>query len=225
MNARLDTLLNHPGLWRGDRLGTAARPGQATGHARLDALLPGGGWPKGALTELLYREEGIGEFSLLLPALAALSREGRWIALIAPPHLPYAPALAAAGLDLAQLLLIRTSNTADTLWAMEEMLRSGACGAVIAWSDTVNERTQRRLQLAAEAGDCTGIWFTPERRAASASFAALRLKLTPSGDGIEVHFIKRRGGGHAPNLVLNTGHALARPPFPRSAAAGLHATA
>jgi hypothetical protein len=220
MNARLETLLRHPGLWRGDRPELPALPGLASGHAALDALLPGGGWPQGGLSELIIEEEGIGELALLLPALAAVSREGRWIALIAPPHLPYAPALAAAGIDLSRLLLVRAAGTADTLWAMEEALRSGACGAVLAWPAAIKERTQRRLQLAAEAGSSTGIWFTPARQAASASFAALRLRLAPAESRLEIRFVKRRGGGALPPLVLDPRHAVARPVLSRPGPAG-----
>jgi protein ImuA len=225
MNAPLEALLRQPGIWRGDRLGATALPGLSTGHAALDALLPGGGWPRGALTELIVREEGIGEFSLLLPALAALSREARWIALVAPPHLPYAPALAAAGLALARLLVVRSATTADSLWAMEQALRSGACGAVLAWPAAVNERAQRRLQLAAEAGASWGLWFTPARQAASASMAALRLGLAPAPGGLEIRFLKRRGGGAVPPLVLDLSHAVARPALPRPGPAGLRANA
>jgi hypothetical protein len=202
MNAPLEALLQHPGIWRGDRLGATVLPGIPTGHAALDACLPGGGWPQGALTELIVQEEGIGEFSLLLPALAALSREDRWIALIAPPHLPYAPALAAGGVELARLLLIRTHTTADTLWAMEQALRAGSCGAVLAWPGAVSEKALRRLQLAAETGASWGVWFTPVRQAASASAAALRLSLAPVGGGLEIRFLKRRGGGYAPPVVV-----------------------
>lgn len=223
MNAQLDSLLRHPGIWRGDRPEVPAQPGLATGHPALDALLPGGGWPRGALTELILQEEGIGEFSLLLPALAALSREERWIALLAPPHIPYAPALASGGVELSRLLLVRTAGSDDTLWAMEETLRSGACGAVLAWPAAINERFQRRLQLAAEAGGSTGIWFTHARQASSASFATLRLKLAPAPAGLEVRFVKRRGGGDVPPLVLDVPHALARPAFPRPGPAGLRA--
>ena len=223
MNAQLETLLRHPGLWRGDRPEVPAQPGVATGHAALDALLPGGGWPRAALVELMLQEEGIGELSLLLPALAALSQEARWIALVAPPHVPYAPALAAAGLDLSRLLLVRTNNTADTLWAMEESLRSGACAAVLAWPSAISERAQRRLQLAAEEGNCMAIWFIPTRQAASASFASLRLGLAPAPGGLEIRFIKRRGGGAVLPLVLDLPHALARPAFPRPGAASLRA--
>lgn len=225
MNAQLEALLKHPGIWRGDRLETTALPGIATGHAALDALLPGGGWPQGALTELIVEEEGIGELSLLLPALASISRADRWIALIAPPHLPYAPALATGGVALSRLIRVKSRTTEDTLWAMEQALRSGACGAVLAWPGAINERSQRRLQLAAEAGASWGVWFTPARQAAAASTAALRLRLAATETGTEVRFVKRRGGGPVPPLVLNFDHALARPALSRPGPAGLSAAA
>jgi protein ImuA len=225
MNAPLEALLQHPGIWRGDSLGATVLPGIPTGHAALDALLPGGGWPQGALTELIVQEEGIGELSLLLPALAALSREDRWIALVAPPYLPYAPTLAGYGVELSRLLLIRTHSTADTLWAMEQALRAGSCGAVLAWPAGVSEKLLRRLQLAAEAGGSWGVWFTPERQAASASTAALRLKLVSADGGLEVRFLKRRGGRLASPLHLDIGHALARAQSPQSGAGSLSAAA
>ena len=72
----------------------------------LDAELPGGGWPATALIEILPQHEGIGELRILGHTLARLSNEGRSLAWIAPPHLPYAPALQAAGIDLARLLFL-----------------------------------------------------------------------------------------------------------------------
>src|SRR5207249_12006153 len=107
----------------------------ASGFELLDAQLPGGGWPQGALTELLHLSEGIGEVALLLPTLARLNREGRGVVWIAPPHLPYAPALRAAGLQAEQNLIVTPAHPADALWAAEHALRSGACGAVIAWPE------------------------------------------------------------------------------------------
>ena len=111
----LETLLRGPHLWRGDSQAEVAQPSVPTGHAALDPLLPGGGWPRGALTELLVTHPGSGELSLLMPALARLSRQDRWIALVTPPHLPYAPALAAAGVDLARLVItvLQLPNTAS----------------------------------------------------------------------------------------------------------------
>lgn len=98
----LAEVLRHPAVWRRGHAAAATIDAQPTGLADLDALLPGGGWPRGALSEILIEHDGIGECSLLLPALAALTRARRRIALVAPPYVPYAPALAAAGVDLDQ---------------------------------------------------------------------------------------------------------------------------
>src|SRR5439155_763800 len=75
----------------------------------------------------------IGEIRLTLPALVHLQAGHRDVVWIAPPHLPYAPALAAAGLDLARLLIVRCRSVADQLWAYEQALRAPECGAAFAW--------------------------------------------------------------------------------------------
>lgn len=196
MKERLQALLGgHPGLWLGDGKGTGPGDGVlSTGHAALDALLPGGGWPLGAVTEILFSREGIGELRILLSAAAELSREGRRIAWIGPPHLPYAPALAASGMRLSRILVVRSGTERDRLWAAEQCLRSGACGAVLAWPGTCDDRSLRRLQLAAEKGGCLGFLFRPERAAGRSSPAALRLRLAPSPGGVIVELLKGRGG-------------------------------
>jgi len=194
MNAPLDAVLRHPGIWRGDQRAQAAGDALPTGFAELDELLPGGGWPRGALTEILIEREGIGELHLLMPALARLSRESGWLAWVAPPHVPYAPALAAAGLNLGQLLVAQTQSAEDAWWAAEQALRSGACDAVLAWLRTPDERRMRRLQLAAETGRAWGVLLHPARAAQNRSTAALRLHLEPVANGVVVHILKRRGG-------------------------------
>ena len=114
----LAAILSHPAIWRGNQVSRVDKPSVATGFAQLDAELPGGGWPTAALTEILPQHEGIGELRVLGPALATLSRRGRWLAWIAPPYLPYAPALQAAGIDLARLLFIKTRSSRETLSAI-----------------------------------------------------------------------------------------------------------
>lgn len=166
----------------------------STGFPALDATLPGGGWPQGALTEILPVREGIGELRLVIPALARLSRSNRWIAWIAPPRMPYAPALATVGIDLSRILLVRPPTKADALWAMEQTLRYGRCGAVLAWPRQVNDRILRRLQLAAEAGQAWGFLFRPPRETGSPSPAALRLRLEPVDSGLAAQILKCRGG-------------------------------
>ena len=205
----LETLLQRDDLWRGGRLADSAPSGLPTGHAGLDALLPGGGWPRGALTELLVAREGLGELGLVLPALARLTRQGAWTACIGPPHLPYAPALAAAGLELARLLLVRPEDPEDRLWALEQTLRSGACDAVLGWGGArMADRALRRLQLAAEAGACTAFLFRPETAAGHASPAPFRLRVSAGEDGPQVELLKCRGAPAGRTVPLG-GHAVA----------------
>ncbi len=189
----LDHLLQHADIWRGDELSTRST-GVATGFAELDAVLPGAGWPQGALTELMVPREGIGALQLLLPALARLSQQKRWIAWVAPPYIPYAPALAAAGVDLSHMLLIHPKADSDGFWAIEQSLRSGTCGAVLAWPMIGDGKALRRLQLAAEAGQSLGFLFRPEHAAQQPSPAAVRLQVMRSREGINVQVLKRRGG-------------------------------
>lgn len=219
MNAALDSVLRHPGIWRGDQCAPSGEDALPTGFAELDELLPGGGWPRGALTEILCAREGIGELRLLLPALSRASAQSGWLAWVAPPHVPYAPALAVAGVDLKHLLVAQPRTVADAWWTAEQALRSGACSAVLAWLRAPDERRMRRLQLAAETGRTWGVLFRPATAAQERSPAALRLRLEATAGGLAVHIIKRRGGQVSKPVVVNLhpahGVRRARPAAPQ----------
>lgn len=210
----LDTLLQRADIWRGgehslrERAANARQRALPSGYAALDEALPTRGWPVGALTELLLARPGIGELRLLVPALARLTGEGRRVMLIAPPHLPYAPALATAGIMLSQLVLVRAAAPKDGLWVMEQALRSGACGAVLGWTQPGTARQLRRLQLAAETGAALGLLFRPLRATRHASPAALRLQLEPAPAGLRIRILKCRGGWHARPVIIRLQHAL-----------------
>src|SRR5260221_10342723 len=122
-------LLDRPDIWRGDSLSRAGTPTIPCGFPGLDAELPGGGWPAGELTEILPAHEGIGELRLLGPALAGLSKRGLRLAWIAPPHLPYAPALAAAGNHIPNPVVVRAAPPQETLRAAQPAPVSEACPA------------------------------------------------------------------------------------------------
>jgi cell division inhibitor SulA/protein ImuA len=186
-------LLDRPDIWRGDSLNRVGAGAVSSGFPGLDAVIPGGGWPAGTLTEILPAHEGIGELRLLGPALAAQSRRGLRLAWIAPPHLPYAPALAAAGIDTAKLVIVRTASHKETLWAAEQALASNACGAVLAWLGGAKYAELRRLQIAAEGGRAPAFLFRPSEVASESSPAALRIALGTSGGGLAVDLFKRRG--------------------------------
>ncbi|MFO1346416.1 MAG: SOS cell division inhibitor, partial [Rhodocyclaceae bacterium] len=129
----LAEVLSRSDVWRGDSLARAALPGVPSGFAALDAELPGGGWPRGGLVELLPARQGIGELSLLMPALAHVSaNELSWVVCVAPPLPPYAPAWAAAGVALSRLLVTRAVG-GDAAWACARALDAEGVGALVAW--------------------------------------------------------------------------------------------
>jgi hypothetical protein len=163
-----------------------------TGLPELDAQLPGGGWPCGSLSEILFEYDGLGELSLLLPALAELTCKRQRVVFVAPPYIPYAPALSAHGLDLRYVVQI-DAPPADGAWSAEQCLRSGSCGAVLSWMPQADYTQLRRLQLAAESGDALAFLFRPARAAAKASPAALRLQLHADAGHVEVEILKCRG--------------------------------
>ena len=202
MSAALDLVLQNPAVWRGGDCARVAIPSVPTGFAELDILLPGGGWPAGALTEIHVERAGIGELQLVMPAAALLTRSGSWLALNAPPYVPYAPALAAHGVMLSRLMLVRPATVEDGLWACEQALRSQVCAMVLIWLDHVPDRWLRRLQLSAESGGASLLMFRPAR-VAPASPAALRLHVARSQSRTLVRVLKRRGGGVPAPVALD----------------------
>ena len=214
MNAAFAALLANPAIWRGDDC--AHEPATlSSGFAALDAALPGRGWPQGALTEVLLEREGIGELRLTLPALLRVQAQGRDVVWIAPPHRPYAPALAAANLDLARFYVVRCRDPKDELWAYEQALRAPECGAAFAWFPAHDERVLRRLQVAAREGRTWGVlWRRPGQRA-SATAAPLRLSLAPGESGLVVRVLKRRGAELPQPVVIDLDRASCGTGFSR----------
>ncbi|MCY4344578.1 MAG: translesion DNA synthesis-associated protein ImuA [Gammaproteobacteria bacterium] len=206
-------------LWRARDLPSSARTAQSagvpTGFEQLDRLLPGQGWPRAALSEILCDSAGIGELGLVAPGLARLSHEqARWITWINPPFVPHAPALAAAGIKVGKVLLIRTgqpgSGGQDALWALEQALESGACSAVLAWLDERRLRISdlRRLHLRAQHGCAWAALFRPGLASRNPSAAELRLRIraAPAAEGgarrLLLSILKRRGGWGIDELPL-----------------------
>jgi len=221
----LEEVLRHPRIWRGNALAGGV-PAVPTAFAELDAQLPGGGWPAGGLTELLVSTKGIGELGLLMPALARLTCAGKRVVWLAPPYLPYAPALAAAGIDLPHLALVRAAGRRDALWAAEQALRAGSCHALLAWLPSPGYAHLRRLALAVEASRAFLTLFRPMQAAAESSPACLRLALEPAEGGLHVHILKRRGAQAAAPLLLPVKrpfHALGRAALSRTSEPGARA--
>ena len=204
LGARLGELVQHdPRVWFGSDQQSEFRT-EVTGWPELDRILPGGGWPAGALSELFCPVEGIGEFSLLLPLIVRLTSAGKRVVLVAPPHVPYSQALSERGVKLDRLVLLSPQSARDSLWAAEQALRCAAVGLVVAWPQRAGDRELRRLALAAETSGAAAIVYRPAREARTFSPAALRMLVKPAGTAsLELEVLKSRGG-HAGITKLRT---------------------
>jgi hypothetical protein len=240
MSVAVEQLLqqNSARLWRARETGSSAAAavpaGLPTGYAALDRCLPGAGWPRQGLIEILADQRGICELRLLLPALAALCRDagatdevyppprpgdmschagsaampphdqgsGGWIAWVSSPYRPYAPSLAAWGIDVGRMLVVNGAGATE--WAMDQALRSEACSAVLGWANPRDPHALRRLQLAAEASRSLAVLYRPLQAGLTPSPAVLRLALLGGGtEGLQVRIVKSRGGRPA---TVHLGH-------------------
>jgi cell division inhibitor SulA len=220
----------HPSLWRASQLARGRARVVETGYPALSVELPGGGWPLGALIDLLVPQVGIGEMRLLQPALNGLGEQP--IALLQPPQVPNGLGLGYIGLRLDRLLHIKAPKTSDALWSAEQILRAGSCGALIFWASHAQPSSLRRLHLAAQSGQTLFVMVRPSTVAQAASPALLRLALRPSAEGLMVDIVKRRGPSRSepvsiplqPMPVLMSRHArLSCRPFAETAARSIPA--
>jgi len=176
----IDSLLSrNPILWRGCDMAGRGDHGQPTGYPQLDDILPGRGWPRHAIVEIITPQWGMGELQVLVPLMREVVAQGKWILWISPPYLLNSPALLQAGIDPGQVLVINLEiSCKDALWSMEKALQTAGCGLVLAWQNWLPDRVVRRLQLAAEAGETLGILF--QHRASKYSQSPLCLELKES---------------------------------------------
>ena len=201
--SQLADILADARVWKlKDASAVPARPVWSTGYSPLDARLPGGGWPTASLIEVLLDDTGLGEVQLFLPALVecqhrtahSRAEDAPWVVWIAPPHEPYAPALAQQGLELGRLLVVQPASAMEALWAAEQALGSGVCAAVLLWLKGTDDRWLRRLKLAAEAGGALGVLFRPARHRFEPSPASLRLLMTQAEQKVCLDLLKVQGG-------------------------------
>jgi protein ImuA len=227
----------HPALWRAHQLGHRTQPAATpSDFAPLDAELPGGGWPHGMLTELLLPHAGLGELRLLAPALARIAGSGRSVMLFDPPAGLSGWALAQLGVATEQLLVIygrdgprgaanlrRALPAADLLWALEQSLKSGHVGAVLAWlPQRLRADALRRLQLAAQGHDGPVFLLREIEARLKPSAAPLRLALGCAGiDTLVLRVFKRRGPPLAAPLQLALPPVLTERARARAAARGV----
>lgn len=190
-------------VWRANELSGAAGATVASGHAALDAQLPGGGWPVGAISEILQAQSGQSEWRLLLPALRRTAAGP--VLLVGAPHVPFGPGLEAQGFDARRLLWVTALAPAARLWAAEQALRCAEVVAVLVWLPQVRAEQLRRLQLAAQAHAKLLFVMRPAQAQAESSPAVLRLLAStqPGSDALVLHILKRRGPPLEQPLLLS----------------------
>ena len=189
-------LLNNRDLWRACDLDKVNS--NSTGDKKLDNILPGGGWPKKGLVEVINQYHGIGELQLLIPLMLSVIKQGKWILWVCPPHIVYAPALQQAGIDTDQILVVNKAVPCkDALWGMERALRSNNCGLVLTWQTWLSVKVLRRLQLAAETGGTLGFIFKSRDNKYSPSRMRIRIKNITNFDEASITVIKAHDGSRA----------------------------
>jgi cell division inhibitor SulA len=216
MSSSLQQLLQRPDIWRSreSRLPTSDGRGYTTGFTGLDRELHGNGWPRGALTELLIAQAGVGELYLLTPFLADISRQQLLQMWINPPFIPYAPAFVQRDIALDSLLIVR-GEPQHHVWACEQALRSAACGAVLYWpAKPLRYAELRKLQVAAASQHAVGFIFSDIKAAQRASPAVLRLQLDAIDSQLSIRIIKQRSRNHGYAVILPREQALQPTPFP-----------
>lgn len=184
-------------VWRGCDLGHQASAVVSSGFAGLDAELPGGGWPTQSITEVLSPQPSVLEWRLIGPALRGVVGGGGSVVVVGPPKTPHLPGLRHTGVDEKHLVWVQVDSPAERLWTVEQLVKSGACGALVAWLPQARPEQIRRLQVCAQT--CTGpvFLFRPAAVQHESSAAPLRVMATFSVDWeLQVQVLKRRGPMH-----------------------------
>jgi protein ImuA len=181
-------------LWHADELGSPVSCVLPSGFDALDAELPGGGWPGQSVTEVLQAQPGIAEWRLLGPAMAKVVADGGQVVVVGPTRTPHLPGLRQAGIDERQLVWVQAETPAERLWTTEQLVKSHACGLLVAWLPQARAEQIRRLQVCAQGGTGPVFLCRPLQARHEASAAPLRVSLAVGLDWtIELQILKRKG--------------------------------
>ncbi len=168
----------------------------SSGLADLDRI-SGGGWPAGALSELVVSTGG--GAALLHAALRAAAARGESIALIDPFQGLDPLAATAAGVSLDRLLWVRPAGAKSAARAADLLLRAGGFSLVVLDLLDLKKPPRRRAQTLP-----TSVWLRLGRRAHESETVVLVFVSAPQVKApalslqidYGLRFVWRRGGGH-----------------------------
>lgn len=192
-------------VWRGDELGSHVVDTVPSGWPALDQELPGSGWPRRSMTEVLTAQPSVLEWRILSPGLKPIVDEGGQVVVVGPPRHPHLPGLLHMGLSDKQFIWIQADSPAERLWTTEQLIKSNSVGAIISWLPKVRPEQLRRLQVCAQSCEAPVFLCRPESAQYESSAAPLRVHASASQDWeLKVHILKRKGPSHEQTLVLNS---------------------
>ena len=186
-----------------------AKSGEAsvpTGWEQLDSILPYGGWRSGQLVEWLGEVKGGGVGLLGLWSAWQVAQRGGVLVVLDNTGKFFPPAAAALGIHLSRMLVVSPQGKADFDWALDQVLRCRAVGAVWVNLLKIDNRAYRRLQLAVEESGVFGVLVRDQKCLQDPTWAHLRLRATPlAGQGdwrFRVEVIRAVGGNTGASCEL-----------------------
>jgi hypothetical protein len=189
----IESILNSRNdIWRlGDET-TKNRDVYRSGLKELDNFLPGGGWPRIGLIEIIVKHYGLGELQILMPLMRKLTTHDKLLLWICPPYKICTSTLIKAGIDIEKLLIINSEvRTKDALWAAEQALQTQEFGIVLLWRNDVTRSALHRLLLATKNNKTLGVLFKRKKTEDSQSSMVLKLE-HPTGDELKTRTKNRK---------------------------------
>lgn len=189
-----------------------AMPGLATGVPALDAALPGGGLPRGRLTEITGTP-GSGLTTFARQLVASTLRSGWWVAYIDAARTLAPRDWAALGAHDG-LWVVRPNEPARGAWCADVLLRSGAFGLVVLDGAQALPRTVAvRLVRLAHTSDAAFVLLSADgARAGVAGALQLRVQRAPDNKRRSTTLdLAARRGGQSDTCACSPAPARSRP--------------
>jgi len=194
----LEILKKQGKIWPGNQCYSAVPHSVIpTSYPELDEQLPGGGWPIGAIVEILYTQPHRGEVRMILPALKYLgNQDSRWQIWLNPPDRPHGPGLLSWGVPIEQTLVCPDLKPKDLSWTMDQCVQHRGCSVLLVWTEHMDPAQLRRLQLTAENRRMTLFLFRKIGKSNNLPYPRLKLRVSAAScfSKIRVDIIKRRPG-------------------------------
>lgn len=111
----------------------------------------------GKVTEIVLHDDELSNMPMLMPLLAQLSRDDRWLVWVAPPVVLPKALLMDAGIDLRKVILLKPDEAHTAYDLSRQALKAGTCHAVITWPGYLSEEELEGLEEAAHTGASMGI--------------------------------------------------------------------